>query len=70
MSDPSLRSVSCVFDDVDVFDYLKYSLNDMDRKELYIDDSRNTLSVRQRFVSYGRNKLLLEWMWVVLTTTD
>ncbi|KAK8818662.1 hypothetical protein WA538_003972, partial [Blastocystis sp. DL] len=34
-----VTSVSCVFDDVDVFDYLKYSLNDMDRKELYIDDN-------------------------------
>ena len=62
MSDPSLRSVSCVFDDVDVFDYLKYSLNDMDRKEVYIDDSKSVLSVRQRLFSYGRNQLFLEWM--------
>lgn len=56
------RSVSCVYDDVDVFDYLKYSLNDMDRKEVYVDDGRNGLIVRQRFVSYGRNQLLVEWM--------
>ena len=54
--------MSCVFDDVDVFDYLKYSLNDMDRKEVYIDDGRNGLPVRPRLVSRGWNQLLLEWM--------
>ena len=54
--------MSCVFDDVDVFDYLKYSLNDMDRKEVYINDGKNGLCVKRRLVSYGRNQLLLEWM--------
>lgn len=56
------RSTMCVYDGIDVFDYLKYPIGTTQEKELFYSDGKVMfLSLIFRCFPYGRDSIRKQW---------